>query len=103
MTACMVDCPHFWAQMSTSFHSRIAALGSQRAFIWIVNAFDEVSVLYDDSFVELKSARFCGKSVPKSTCCPGDTRLAQDGEEGFHVVLAHFRCRRCLLCHARVV
>ena len=58
---------------------------------------------YDDSFVEQKSARFCGQSVPKSTCRPGDARLAQDREKGLHVILAHSCCRTWVLCHTRVL
>ena len=58
---------------------------------------------YDDSFVEQKSARFCGQSVAKYTCRPGDARLAQDGEKGVHVVLAHSCCETCVLCHSRVL
>ena len=58
---------------------------------------------YDDPFVEQKGARFCGQSVPNSTCRPGDARLAQDGEKGVHVILAHSCYRTCVLCNTRAL
>ena len=74
----MVVCSYFWAQMSTSFHPRIAALRSECAFTCLVNAFNEVSVRMTKVLLSKRARAFVGiqcRSVPAFRVMPASPKM----------------------------
>lgn len=91
MTACMVNCPYFCAWMSTSFHSRIAALRSECAFKCIVNAFNEVSVRMTTVLLSKRARGFVGsqcRDLPAVRVMPASPKMERRASTLFWLILA---------------